>query len=629
MIGSTLDKYEVLQKVGEGGMATVYRGRHNTLDRDVAIKVLHPHLSSSPRNRKRFAREARAIEHLRHDNILEIFDYSGMDASDCYIITEYVEGDTLTAMLRSRRRLPSEVVAIVGLHLAHALAYAHAEGILHRDLKPDNVMLRWDGTLKLMDFGIARFLDESQVTMTGALVGSPAFMSPEQAREGVLDHRSDLFSVGTMLFYLVTGQLPFSGSNPSLILKNVIEANRPSVAELAPAMSAALSDIIERLMSTQPDDRYDDAGQVAEALQAMLAESNVDPDDTRWSLKQFIEHPDDYQDHLADHLRQVLILRGRERLSAGDHLGALRLFNRLLAFDEHNDEVLGLVQGLHHEPRGRVGGRALIVLALLLAVVGGVAYAWVVTDRASRQADAQAAFTGAETAPSSDRDGLDVPPPESLPLPSPSPQSVAAPVPDPVVATPAVVPATRPSATRPSRPTVVRPEPAPVVEPESEGLAEADLEEEMGTLRFSVTNELVGVIFVDGLRLGTRGEVRSLDVKPGTHRIEYRGYYLRDWSQDVVVGPGEKETVFITPVVAPRTVSFPTQGTDAWSSDCRVVLDDRDMGTIADLTGVLTVTTADKAHVIAVRCNKGVGGERRYNLLTSDETFPGPAAFGS
>ncbi len=310
MIGTTLDKYEVLQKVGEGGMATVYRGRHSTLDRDVAIKVLHPHLSSSARNRMRFAREARAVERLRHDNILEIFDYSGDEANDCYIVTEFVEGETLTSLLHRCGRLPSEVVAIIGIHVARALAFAHTKGILHRDLKTDNIMVRVDGTVKLMDFGIARFLDESHVTMTGALVGSPAFMSPEQAVEAELDLRSDLFALGTVLFYLVTGHLPFSGSNPSLILKNVIEGNRPNVSDLTPTMSASLADVIERLMATSPDDRYVTASDVERHLSACLVEARIEPSDPSWRLQAFLDEPEAYEARLEAHLREVLVAEG-------------------------------------------------------------------------------------------------------------------------------------------------------------------------------------------------------------------------------------------------------------------------------------------------------------------------------
>ena len=379
MIGTTLDKYEVLQKVGEGGMATVYRGRHATLNRDVAIKVLHPHLSSSTRNRKRFAREARAIEHLHHANILEIFDYSGTDADDCYIITEFVQGETLTSLLHQRGKLPSEVAAVIGRSLATALAYAHREGILHRDLKTDNVMLRRDGTVKLMDFGIARFLDESQVTMTGALVGSPAFMSPEQARESDLDQRSDLFALGTLLFYLVTGHLPFAGSNPSLILKNVIEGNRPNVSELSPTMSARLADIIERLMATSPDDRFNSAEEVVAALDDCLREAHLDPDVDAWSLHAWMEDPDAWEMRLEAHLSEVLLEEGRRCLADGDHLAALRLFNRLLSMNEDNEEVLTLVQGLHGDPapssRTRVYAGALA--ALLLFAAGAGSLVWV------------------------------------------------------------------------------------------------------------------------------------------------------------------------------------------------------------------------------------------------------------
>jgi tRNA A-37 threonylcarbamoyl transferase component Bud32 len=384
LIGTILDKYEVLQKVGEGGMATVYRGRHTTLDRDVAIKVLHPHLSSSTRNRKRFAREAKAIEHLHHDNVLEIFDYSGEDADECYIVTEFVHGQTLTEVMNRVGKMPSEVATMIGLDLAHALDAAHSAGILHRDLKPDNVMLRLDGTTKLMDFGIARFLDETQVTMTGALVGSPAFMSPEQAGEGKLDARSDLFSLGTALFYLVTGHLPFSGSNPSIVLKNIIEGNRPAVTELCPAMSASLADVIERLLQRDREARFDTAAQVIEALNAALAEVDIDRLQPEWRLVCWLADPGGFERRLETHLTRVLYDRGRELLAANDTLAALRLLNRLLSMDEDNEKVLALVQGLHDDPTPPVAHPAEtrprswwpLALAAVLVTLGGGATTW-------------------------------------------------------------------------------------------------------------------------------------------------------------------------------------------------------------------------------------------------------------
>ncbi|NOY28103.1 MAG: serine/threonine protein kinase, partial [Oligoflexia bacterium] len=351
MIGSVLDKYRILEKIGEGGMASVYRGEHVTLGREVAIKILHPHLSTQARSRQRFAREARAIENLRHDNILRIEDYSGESAPDCYIVTEFIDGETLQQLLADHGALPSEVVALIGLHLADALAYAHDLKIIHRDLKPENVMIKKDGTVKLMDFGIARFLDEMHLTLTGALVGSPAYMSPEQAMERVLDSRSDLFSLGTLLFHLVTGQLPFAGNNPSIVLRNIIEGNRPSVSDLAPTMACSLAELIHALLQTDPNYRPATARDVHDRLVDILAEVDLQPDDPEWSLQCWLVDPAGYADRLDERLRHVLLTRGKARLEARDHLGALQLFNRLLTIDERhgqqNEEVLALVQGMH------------------------------------------------------------------------------------------------------------------------------------------------------------------------------------------------------------------------------------------------------------------------------------------
>lgn len=275
MTESVNDKYKVLEKLGEGATATVYRGQHLAIGKDVAIKVLHPHLSSSSRYRERFNREARACGRLSHENIVSILDYSGQNAEDCYIVTELVVGATLLELIELHGKLPSEIVLLIGIELAKACAFAHRAGIIHRDIKPENVMIRRDGVIKLMDFGVARVADEGQITLDGSLLGSPAYMSPQQAVDDQLDGRSDLFSLGTVLFHAVTGHIPFAGTNASIILRNIIDGQRAEVLELSPEAAPALASVIDRLLQTRAEDRHADADAAAEALRAALDESGI------------------------------------------------------------------------------------------------------------------------------------------------------------------------------------------------------------------------------------------------------------------------------------------------------------------------------------------------------------------
>lgn len=598
MIGSTLDKYEVLQKVGEGGMATVYRGRHTTLGRDVAIKVLHPHLSSSTRNRKRFAREARAIEHLRHDNILEIFDYSGADAEDCYIVTEFVGGRTLTSLMEENGRLPGELTTIIGVALARALSYAHGSGVLHRDLKPDNVMVRYDGTVKLMDFGIARFLDESQVTMTGALVGSPAFMSPEQAREKDLDGRSDLFSLGTLLFYLASGHLPFAGSNPSIILKNIIEGNRPELGELTPSLSASLVDVVERLLQTDREERFNLAEDVEHQLLAALAEVRVDPAEPRWTLAAWFEDPDAYARRLNDHLKSVLMTEGRRLLQQGDALAALRLLNRLLAIDEDNAEVLALVQGLHNEPR-RTRSRGLALAAGMMAaglvalgVLGLVAGLWWPDPGRPTIGEPDPDPAGAAVAVTPVEAPVDVAPG----APSPPPTEPAAMTervdpqrrvePEPASRAASVV-------ERGARPAVVVPRPAAVVPvvvaPPAEGCLEVR------------PRNGVAYLWLDGEPTDRKTNAPGcMPVSPGTHTVLLTGTpYFEDLTLTVTVAPGEVKKVEPKLNYRPIRVVFP----EAFADDCRLSVEDRDRGTLAALERAIELERAPgRRHALVLVC---------------------------
>jgi serine/threonine protein kinase len=372
--GATIGKYEVLEKVGEGGMATVFRGRHTTLGREVAIKVMHPHLASSERNRVRFEREARAIEAVEHPNILAIHDYSGRDADNAWIITEFIGGPTLRELLDDVGAMMPEPAAIVGWHLCQALNEAHNHGIVHRDLKPENVMIDGAGEVKLMDFGIARVLTDVQVTMTGALVGSPAYMSPEQATDGELDARSDLFSLGTVLYRMVTGTLPFRGNNPSVVLKAIIDCTYEDPSSRVPSLDHALAAIICKCLARERDDRFASAATVGQALSRYLLSVGIDPKSPGpWSVGDYLNDADAYEERLAEALIAILTTRGRAEAENGDTASALHTFNRVLALDEENTEVVTIIEGMRRPLADDAKGGTPLGLWLAPLLIGIIA----------------------------------------------------------------------------------------------------------------------------------------------------------------------------------------------------------------------------------------------------------------
>ena len=269
------DRYTLIEEVGQGGMAVVYRAQDETLKRVVAIKVLHQHLAAEPESKARLEREAQAVAKLRHDNILEIFDYSGHDSQSAYIVTEFIDGQTLKQFLTAHTLRYPEVAALISIEVCGALAHAHSVGVLHRDVKPENVMVRKDGLLKLMDFGIAQVLDLERMTVTGQLLGSPAYMAPEIVEGKPLDFRTDVFSVGIMLYLLATGSLPFTGKNPHEVLRRITEGKFPDPRLVGRGVDQALSRIIAKALARRPEDRYADVGPLADELRAYLNDAHV------------------------------------------------------------------------------------------------------------------------------------------------------------------------------------------------------------------------------------------------------------------------------------------------------------------------------------------------------------------
>lgn len=271
LTGWNIGPYRILERCGQGGMADVYKGYHPLIDRYVAIKVLRSALASDEEFRRRFQREAAAVAAMRHPNIVQLYDF-GQLGERFYMVMEYIEGGTLRDRLQvlpeENRRLPlAEVVAIVR-GIAAALDYAHQRGIVHRDVKPANVMFTRDGDPVLTDFGIARMLGEGSVTMAGVSIGTPDYMSPEQARGELATPSSDIYALGVMTYEMLTGRRPFSADTPFGVIVQHLQAAFPSPRSLDPSFPEALESVLRRALAKEPAARYPTAGELARELQA-------------------------------------------------------------------------------------------------------------------------------------------------------------------------------------------------------------------------------------------------------------------------------------------------------------------------------------------------------------------------
>jgi eukaryotic-like serine/threonine-protein kinase len=360
------ERYTLIEEVGQGGMAVVYRAQDETLKREVAIKVLHQHLAGEPESRARLEREAQAVAKLRHDNILEIFDYSGLDSHTAYIVTEFIDGQTLKQFLNTRPLGFPEVAALITSEICRALGHAHAAGVIHRDVKPENVMIRKDGLIKLMDFGIAQILDFQRMTVTGQLLGSPAYMAPEIIEGKPLDFRTDVFSVGILLYLLATGTLPFAGKNPHEVLRRISEGKFADPRSVKPGVDQALARTISRALARSPDDRYPDVALLGDELGAYLAEAGLT--DVRAELRGYFANPSAYEAALPARLGAALVDSAAAHLAAGRRVKALELWNRVLAFDPHNATVNVALRRLEGRRRLKTAAAALGLAALLAGV---------------------------------------------------------------------------------------------------------------------------------------------------------------------------------------------------------------------------------------------------------------------
>src|SRR5579862_7496927 len=263
------ERYEIIALLGQGGMGAVYKARDTELDRLVALKIIRPELTTNPEMLKRFKQELILARQVTHRNVIRIFDLGQADGFK-FITMEFLEGRDLRGVLQERGKLPPEEAAKIIVQICRALEAAHSEGVIHRDLKPQNIMLDASGRAYVMDFGIARSAYLPGMTQTGALVGTPEYMSPEQAKGEKLDERSDLFSLGAILYELLIGQSPYHSDTPLASLWRRLQEKAKPVSEIDPSIPKPLSDIVAKALEIEPKDRFASATEFAQYLESWL-----------------------------------------------------------------------------------------------------------------------------------------------------------------------------------------------------------------------------------------------------------------------------------------------------------------------------------------------------------------------
>ena len=387
-------------------MATVYRARDRRLGREVAVKVIHHHLRENKEVAARFVSEARAVAKVKHPNIVEVYDVSDADESERYLVQELVRGTTLRQLIAERGHLPAEVAAAIAVEVASALEHAHGLGVIHRDVKPENVLLdlptegQSDGEaalvprVKITDFGIAKLLDVQGVTSTGQVLGSPAHMAPEQIEGGDVNASADVFGLGVLLYEACVGKLPFDGKNPAQVLRRVLDGTFTPADRARPTIGAGLSQIIGKALARDAVDRYPSARALMEALRDELGVLGFS--EPRREIWEFLRDSVAYEKAYEPRLVTELCKRASAARASKDFVTAAASFNRALAFRPDDAELLRQVAQIARGERLRRaltrGAAALLVLGALFGVVVA-AVAWLRSRPAPKLLPSSAALS--------------------------------------------------------------------------------------------------------------------------------------------------------------------------------------------------------------------------------------------
>lgn len=331
----SISNYRILELIGSGGMANIYKAIQLSLDRPVALKIMHQHLSLNEGFVARFEKEAKQAAHLHHENIVSIIDY-GRENGEYYIAMEYVDGRNLKELLASQKRLPLEISLLICQQVAEGLKYAHNQNLVHRDIKPANIILSNDGRVMITDFGIAKGDDDLSITATGQMIGSPAYMSPEQAAGRLMDHRSDIFSLGIILYEIIAGEKPFKGDTYQAMVASIISRTPEQLRKTRVDVNDEIQELVERAITKDVESRFQSAEDFSDAVSVQLERFKIPP--ARKLISSFLKNPSKMTEKLrtekvSSHMESALyfLAQGESRLK-----DARREFEDVLRFDKNN-----------------------------------------------------------------------------------------------------------------------------------------------------------------------------------------------------------------------------------------------------------------------------------------------------
>ncbi len=539
-VGMRLGRYELDGELGEGGMASVFSATDTKLGRKVAVKVLFPHLAKRKEAASRFKREARAAAGLDHEHILRVLDVGGGEVvgdvlEPPYIVLERIDGSDLGEYFAETNIPMPEIVAAIGVTMCSALEVAHEQGVVHRDIKPANIMVTDKGRIVLADFGVARVNDEdSVVTRTGSLLGTPAYMSPEQATGDEVDARSDVYSLGATLYKIATGSFPYGGGTAQVVA-SILSGNRQEAQRLRPEIGGELSRILERMMHRDVDKRYESASEARAALQDVVAGGGY-PDADKL-LRAFFRDPAALEKTMPTKVMATSIARAARLATQGRNALALSLGERVLLMDPDNIQARAIVRNLVTGKKPRVW----IAVAGPMVVTGAVAVAFwgyspgeappiYVEDAAPL--DAVSLLDGGAAVDARYREQLaDIADANG----DSAPETADA--------------RTKKNRVRPIEEIRLRPDASPPVrEPDSIDAGPGG-QSQVPVVGLKAASLIVNIrpwcdVWVDGQKVGRASRSTVFSVSPGTHTVECKQETTDlSWRKTVTLKPGEKKTL--------------------------------------------------------------------------------------